>query len=264
MAGELVGSLSSARIQAYEADVVARSGRELTEIGRGEVESLYIWQVSVAAAWYETIALFELLMRNRIDVALRRWNTDNGQTVDWLEDAATPLRGVVRRAAGDSRAEAEKAARRRAPIHPHYRAPVSLDDRISQLTFGNLSALFPQRAPAQRRNLASGFTAHENLWRFALKPAFPGLSPRFVENAKYAYGFTAPEEVEAAYAVGYSLDALRKLRNRVSHQEQILFVDHSARLREIYGLTHAMAPQSLGMMKRLDRVQRTLALKPQF
>lgn len=71
MAGELVGSLSSVRIQAYEADVVARSGRELAEVSRGEVESLYIWQVSVAAAWYETIALFEPLMRNRIDVALR-------------------------------------------------------------------------------------------------------------------------------------------------------------------------------------------------
>ena len=60
------------------------------------------------------------------------------------------------------------------------------------------------------------------------------------------------------------MDALRKLRNRVSHQEQILYVDHAARLREIYGLTHATAPQSRGMMKRLDRVQRTLALKPQY
>ena len=67
-----------------------------------------------------------------------------------------------------------------------------------------------------------------------------------------------------AYAVGHSLNALRKLGNRVSHQEQILYVDHAARLGEIYGLTHAMAPQSLGMMKRLDRVQRTLALKPQY
>lgn len=134
---------------------------------------------------------------------------------------------------------------------------MNFNDRISQLTFGNLSAFFPQKVPAHRGNLASGFTAHENLWRFALQKAFPGLSPKFVENAKYAYGFTVPQEVEAAYAVGCSLDAMRKLRNRVSHQEQILYVDHAARLREIYGLTHAMAPQSLGMMKRLDRVQRT-------
>ena len=264
MAGELVRSLSSARIQAYEADVVARSGRAIAEVGRGEIESLYIWQVSVAAAWYETIALFEPLMRNRIDVSLRKWNTDNGRTIDWLEDAATPLRGLVGRMAQDGRRAAEKAARRRAPIHPRFRAQVNFDDRISQLTFGNLSALFPQKVPAHRGNLASGFTAHENLWRFALRKAFPGLSPKFVENAKYAYGFTVPEEVEAAYAVGCSLDALRKLRNRVSHQEQILYVDHAARLSEIYGLTLAMAPQSLGMMKRLDRVQRTLALKPQY
>lgn len=230
----------------------------------GEIESLYIWQVSVAAAWYETIALFEPLLRNRIDMTLRKWNTDNGRTIDWLEDAAAPLQGLVRRTARDIRGEAEKAARRRAPIHPRYRAAVSFDDRISQLTFGNLSALLPQHVPAHRGNLASGFTAHENLWRFALRKAFPGLSPKFVENAKHAYGFTAPLEVEAAYAVGHSLNALRKLRNRVSHQEQILYVDHAARLGEIYGLTHAMAPQSLGMMKRLDRVQRTLALKPQY
>lgn len=235
-------SLSGARIQAYEADVVARSGRALPEVGMGEIESLYIWQVSVAAARYETIALFEPLLRNRIDMTLRKWNTDNGRTIDWLEDAATPLQGLVRRTARDIRGEAEKAARRRAPIHPRYRAAVSFDDRISQLTFGNLSALLPQRVPAHRGNLASGFTARENLWRFALRKAFPGLSPKFVENAKHAYGFTAPLEVEAAYAVGHSLNALRKLRNRVSHQEQILYVDHAARLGEICGLTECSEP----------------------
>ncbi|MET3944536.1 hypothetical protein [Corynebacterium mucifaciens] len=57
-----------------------------------------------------------------------------------------------------------------------------------------------------------------------------------------ARSFTVPLEVEAAYAVGHSLNAFSKLRNRVSHQEQILYVDHAARLGEICGLTECNEP----------------------
>ena len=61
-----------------------------------------------------------------------------------------------------------------------------------------------------------------------------------------------------------SLEQLRRLRNRVSHQEQILNVDHHERLADMYALVHAMSPQTLGVMKKMDRIQRTLLLRPQY
>ena len=262
--GELIDSLSVARIGVFRDEVARRSGRSRNDIRRGEVESLYIWQTSIAAAWYETIALFEPLLRNRLDTGLRQWNTQRGHSPDWLDDPASPLKGLVHRMALSSRKAADTAAKRRAPMHPRHGVRATIDDRVAQLSFGNLAALFPQDPPAHRNKLASGFTAYENLWLHGLSWSFPGLSQKFVTDAKFAYGFKAPNSVEPAYAIGNSLESLRRLRNRVSHQEQILYVDHSVRLKELYGLTHAMAPQSLGLMKRLDRVQRTLALRPQY
>jgi len=50
----------------------------------------------------------------------------------------------------------------------------------------------------------------------------------------------------------------------VSHQEQILNVDHQERLADMYALVHAMSPQTLGVMKKMDRVQRNLLLRPRF
>ena len=264
MVGELVSSLSSARVSVYREDIARRSGRSPRQVGTGEVESLYVWQAAMAAAWYESIALFEPLLRNRLDVALRRWNLSRGHSADWLDDPAAPLKGLVTRMAGSSSKAAITAASRRAPMHPRYGARITFDDKVAQLSFGNIASLFPQKPPTKRDKLASGYTAYENLWLHGLSDSFPGLSERFVSNAKFAYSFSAPSSVEAAYAVGNCLESLRRLRNRVSHQEQILYVDHPARLAELYGLTHAIAPHALGVMKRLDRVQRALAMRPQY
>ena len=70
--------------------------------------------------------------------------------------------------------------------------------------------------------------------------------------------------MESGYAVATALEQLRRLRNRVSHQEQILNVDHQERLADMYALVHAMSPQTLGVMKKMDRVQRNLLLRPRF
>ncbi|MGV0345960.1 hypothetical protein [Corynebacterium coyleae] len=141
---------------------------------------------------------------------------------------------------------------------------MTLDDRVSQLSFGNLSALFPLHPPANRADFATGFSAKENLWIHALVGGFPGLTSKLVERHRSSISPPVPAQVEDGYAVAVALEQLRRLRNRVSHQEQILNVDHQERLTDMYALAHAMSPQTLGVMKKMDRIQRTLLLRPQY
>lgn len=256
VSGDFLGDLSDVRLAAYS-DFLGPSA------SRDAIESLYIWQIALGAAWLETIALFEPVLRHRVDSALRRWNLEHGGSEDWLDHAAPPLSSMVKRMSASSRTAAARAAGRRHPEHPRFQAPVTLEDRIAQLTLGNLASLFPVAPPAKRAKFASGLSGHENLWVYALNPAFPRISADFV-SARRTTEPGVPPQVEAAYAVGAALENLRRLRNRVSHQEQTLSVNHAARLAELYGLAGAMAPHTLAKIRQLDRIQRILAMRPRL
>ena len=117
-------------------------GRSANSVSDRSVQSLYLWQSAVASAWYEALSIFEPVLRNRIDCELRKWNQAQGNSEDWLEDPAQPLKKAVSRMASDARSAAESSARRRPRNHPRFSAPITLDDRISQLSFGNISSLF--------------------------------------------------------------------------------------------------------------------------
>lgn len=260
----MLRGLSEARVHSYRMAIVGETGRRVHDISDRSIQSLYLWQCAVASAWYEALSMFEPVLRNRIDAELRRWNLSKDMTEDWLEDPAQPLRRTVSRMASEARGAAERSACRRPRNHPRRGALVTLDDRISQLSFGNLSALFPLDAPGGRANFQSGFSRRENLWIHALEKAFPGLTDKIVATHRTSIDPSVPRRVESGYAVGIALEQLRKLRNRVSHQEQILNVDHQERLADMYALAHAMSPQTLHVMKRMDRVQRTLILRPRF
>ena len=250
----MLGGLSNVRIQSYRMFIVGETGRSADSISDSSVQSLYLWQVAVASAWYEAISILEPVLRNRIDSTLRRWNQGQGNTEDWLEDPARQLQREVRRMASEARNTAERSARRRPQNHPRFNAPVTMDDRVSQLSFGNLSALFPLRAPVNRANFATGFSAKENLWIHALGSAFPGLTSKLAERHHANIDPTVPAEAKDGYAVALALEQLRRLRNRVSHQEQILNVDHQERLADMYSLAHALSPQTLGVMKKVNRL----------
>lgn len=264
MVGEMLGGLSDPRIRSYRMVIVGETGRSADSVSDSSVQSLYLWQVAVASAWYEALSILEPVLRNRIDSVLRCWNQEQGKTEDWLEDPARPLQSEVRRMAASARGAAERGACRRPQNHPRFNAPVTLDDRVSQLSFGNLSALFPLRPPVNRRNFATGFSAKENLWIYALSRAFPGLTSKLAQRHVASIHPAVPTEVRDGYAVAIALEQLRRLRNRVSHQEQILNVDHQERLADMYALAHALSPQTLGVMKKMDRVQRTLLMRPRF
>lgn len=152
MAGGFIGDLSNARVASYREIIAAESGRTPSAIRSESVQSLYIWQASVSSAWYETIALFEPVLRNSIDESLRDWNQRQGRSPDWLEDAPPPLQGLTKKMAEGARQSAERESKKRPASHPRQGHSPTLDDRVSQLSFGNLSSLFPSQPPKNRQN----------------------------------------------------------------------------------------------------------------
>lgn len=261
MVQNLVSKLSSMRLATYEAEW-GRLGGSAAKVTRPAVASLYVWQVSLSSAWYETLAYTEAMVRDAVDQALRTWNVSRGRSEDWLEDAPRPLQGRVQKAALDARRNAGQAALRRGPQHPRATQPVSLDDRVAQLTFGNLVHLFPVTPPSQRALRGTGRTGQENLWLFALKDAFPLLGPQAVRGWAHYLPSGLPTAVEDGYSVGLALERLRRLRNRVGHHEQTFEVGHLRRLKDVHLLLSAIHAEAAEDVQTLDRVRRTLAMRP--
>lgn len=233
------------------------------QVSTAAVSSLYVWQVSLSAAWFETLAYTEAVIRNSFDKSLRTWNLNRGRSEDWLDDAAAPLASLVGQAAGKARSRAQTAKNRRGPSHPRYGMTVTLDDRVAQLEFGSLPHLLPQQPPTSRANLSSGFTARENLWINALCHAFPAMGDDLTKSLQSQLPTGLPTQVADAYAVGLALERLRRLRNRVFHHEQTFQVEHNRRLKDVAILLRGVDQGAAEDLKRLDTVRRVLALRPQ-
>lgn len=262
MPRNLIAAMNPARLSSYEAEW----SREMTDASKSattsSVTALYVWQVALSSAWYETLSYVEAVVRNAVDGALRTWNLGQGRSEDWLDDAAVPLKSLISKAADNAQYRAEQAMKRRHPDHPRHNAPVSFDDRISQLDFGNIVHLFPLSPPAKRSQRGTGLSGRENLWLHGIAPAFPELGTQAVNHWEGLYPARVPEDVKAGYAVGHAIDRLRRLRNRISHHEQTFHVNHEGRLSDATMVLSGISPHIAGDLDRLDRVRRALALRP--
>lgn len=225
--------------------------------------ALYVWQVSLSAAWYETLAYAEAVVRNAVDMSLRRWNREQGRSEDWLDDAGTPLAGLVSRASSSASSRAAQAALRRGSEHPRQGAPVSLDDRVAQLDLGNLVFVFPIDVPTQRDHQLTGLSGRENLWVRGLSTGYPGLTAELHRDWGGLIPPGLPPEVRGGYLVGGALERLRRLRNRVGHHEQTFNVQHERRLDDVGLLLRSIDRSAAQDVSSLDRVRRTLAMRPQ-
>ena len=56
MVGEMLGGLSDPRIRSYRMVIVGETGRSADSVSDSSVQSLYLWQVAVASAWYEALS----------------------------------------------------------------------------------------------------------------------------------------------------------------------------------------------------------------
>lgn len=160
-----------------------------------EALRFYQWNIDLSGAVYEALHVFEVFLRNAIDVELSAWNgsqvdrrTGHQHAQDWLLDPAR----LIERLAGPNIARATNQARTALRAPRHRGRAVGHADIVAQLSFGTWRYLLPDRDPGRQR-----------LWKDALHRAFPNLQhdPRGLVG-----------RVDGAY----------KLRNRVAHLEPLL------------------------------------------
>lgn len=197
--------LGTARHQTY----IETAGEDLERAGE-----LYAWGTSLAGAWHSHIGYIEVAIRNAMDRELRIWNAAQSGSYgqDWTADggASTLLYNIIRKSISDARESAQKDADKRPMGHPRKDAVPNHDDVVAQLTFGAWSRLImPPYGPH-----GVGNDRQRQLWREALHKSFPGATP---------------DEGGRRY-VGEQLEAIRRLRNRIAHHENLLDLPIVARL----------------------------------
>lgn len=212
---------------------------------------LYRWNVQLAAAFQEVLAITEVAMRNSMDAQLRIWNAaqpPNPQThvtygESWLDAAARPLNGLVGAAKKAARERADDADMDRAPVHPRKGITPTHDDVLSQITFGVWLKLLPsdehsmEPAGSKKHGI---FVARQVLWRDALTHAFPHS--------------TDPTGHEITNRVTH----LRGLRNRVAHMESLLnltSVDIATRHNNALRLLGSISPAVRDWCSGVSRVK---------
>lgn len=261
---KLVASINPVRLETYRQEYARASGIPPESVTEEQVAALYVWQTALSAAWFESLAYTEAVLRHAMDGALRDWNrkNSNSNSEDWLCNPDRKLASLVTKAASDAEYRAKYAVKRRHNGHPRKGVAPTFDDLVSQLSFGNLSHLLATTPPTNRKKRDTGFNQRENLWISGLNDAFPALTLDRARRWAADLPGNIPDEVLPAYAVGQAMDRLVRLRNRVGHHEQILEVNHGRLRRDMYELIRATPQGDAVALSHLDRVPRTLALKP--
>lgn len=202
---------------------------------------LYLWNTQVSGALFETLSITEVLFRNAIDDALRKWNASQGPgySWEWTARAAKPLNSMIRKPLRIARTNAETARSNRDSQHPRKDASIDHNDLVAQLSFGVYARLMPTQDPN-----AKNYVQRKILWREALQTAFTGR----------------PHDQPQAHAG--RVERLHTLRNRVAHAEPVLNVKFKSRVRDMVRLAQSINPDLAGWVSGTTRVHSVVAQRP--
>lgn len=110
---------------------------------------------------------------------------------------------------------ADQSRRARSSNHPRHGEAITHDDLVAHVMFGTWANLLPEKYDSSWTDAngnpvqdLSNLQARRDLWRSCLQAGFP--------NVKYD---------PRGYGTGNKVRDLRKLRNRVSHMDSLLFVN---------------------------------------
>ena len=181
--------------------------------------ALYEWNIEVAAALQDPLGVAEVAVRHAIDSQLCGWSQQHAGAPEWIDHRAgipylsgpnvfTTTRHNLYKAADQSR-------RARPANHPRHGDAITHDDLVAHVMFGTWANLLPEKFdagwldpnghPVQNQ---VNLQARRDLWRNCLHGGFP-----LVQHDPRGYG------------TGNKVRDLRKLRNRVSHMDSLLYVD---------------------------------------
>jgi hypothetical protein len=216
MAHDIIAAISEPRFRTY---LLACEG------DADRATALYLANMRLSGAALESLHMFEIVLRNAIDLQLRAWNQKHGGSMNWALHPVPLLRGVIdgRGKLRDAESVARKAVRR-------HRRPVTHDDVVAQLSLGTWRYLLPSRSDAMK----------QKLWDEALVNAFPNLYT------------IAPTVLTEWIAMAYDL------RNRVAHFEPIFSRDLYARRRAMYRTIKTVSRGAQSWFGANDRFHRAV------
>lgn len=202
--------LGSARFERYYLAAAQDVGRAV---------QLYRWNTQLAGAFHSQLSYFEVLTRNAMNRALQDWNVEKTGHRDWAleQQSAQLLYDMLGSPARQARRRAQKESRRRRNGHVRKNAPLGHDDVVAQFTFGSWSNLLGEALPVHRPNA-------QILWKECLHKAFPN-----VDRAD-----------QSRESIGKKFERLTHLRNRISHQENLLETNVRSRLNDVLTILKAI------------------------
>jgi hypothetical protein len=122
-----------------------------------KAQTLFEWNLNMAGAAFESIHLFEVILRNAMDKQLRIWNMAEGYGPGWLLRPDPRLNRLLKQdTLATARSRANSVARRAGRPRLH-------DDVLAQLTLGTWRYLLPSNSSVPK----------QRLWDDALQYAFP-------------------------------------------------------------------------------------------
>lgn len=206
--------LSSARLKPY---------MDAAKQDVDRAEQLYRFNSRLAGALHVQLSHFEVILRNTIDSALQTWISSD----DWTSDQI-PANYVHTLIAGQldrARSFATQASNERRPGHPRA-GQVTHDDVVTQLSFGAWSTLLGESAACAASSTKK--LAAEAVWVHALSAAFP---------------YQRSNDMQAdRERLGKRVQRITDLRNRVSHQENLLEVKVPRRLNDMIAVLASINP----------------------
>ncbi|AFM18592.1 Abi-like protein [Mycolicibacterium chubuense NBB4] len=257
--------LGTARVGAYEAYRPHYSQAQLGE--------LYAWHSSLASAVHEVLGYCEVVFRNALDKGLAEWNGSHPTSPGgphWLLDPAPQLKAIIDpppppppKPGEEPRKQGRRVVfkartnviRSRDRTHRRFKEPITHDDLLAQLTFGELVHLVPTNSSKR----VKGFTPIEMMWLYGVRSAFPNVDKVFPLDTSLK-GNTAL--VDQGRRLGDAADRLRILRNRIAHHEQILTAKHAQRHRDALLIVEAVSTDAAAALSSISRVLDLIKREP--
>ncbi|MBS6344388.1 MAG: Abi family protein [Bifidobacterium pseudolongum] len=222
--------------------------------------ALYRWNQSVEGTMHVALGIIEVALRNALDPALMKTVGNLTEFADWtglgyngfryISDRVTPKETLpvprviekIRTELYDAHRHAFQAASRSSNSNTCYRRNYNHDDVVAALMFGAWDRLIGSN------NVHTGQRPSWNsrLWDSGLHEAFPGLENSDTDRVK----------------VANIVQSLHRLRNRVAHHENLLFVDIPKFADECTSLLEYINPGCSSQWMNLDDLHSLLQTDP--
>lgn len=224
-----------------------------------EALALYEWNIELAAALQGPLGIAEVAVRHAIDTQLCAWSQHHVGSREWVNHLRVIPHLSVPRVFSTTHRKLYKAAdesrRARSTSHPRRGDIITHDDLVAHVMFGTWSGLLPEKYnprwvdgngnPVQDQ---ANLQARRDLWRSCLHAGFPNATqdPR-------------------GYGTGNKVRDLRKLRNRVSHMDSLLYVDvDHLHDKVLLPLLNSISHNLRDWVQRQSRVHDVLTQRPKL